>query len=121
MKSLPDSPSLDHLRQQAKDVLLQLRAVQPEATLSEPRIDPDESRIMARDRGLLDRLGDVLSDNPVDDTPLYARAEDRLGEAAAEAGLTARAETNTRRMLEGLLGKLGYDDVTVVFESPTAP
>ena len=35
MKTLPDSPSLDHLRQQAKDVLLQLRAVRPEATLSE--------------------------------------------------------------------------------------
>jgi hypothetical protein len=35
MKTLPDSPSLDHLRQQAKDILLQLRAVQPEATLSE--------------------------------------------------------------------------------------
>jgi hypothetical protein len=35
MRTLPDSPSLDHLRQQAKDVLLQLRAVRPEATLSE--------------------------------------------------------------------------------------
>lgn len=35
MKTLPDSPSLDHLRQQAKDVLAQLRAVRPEATLSE--------------------------------------------------------------------------------------
>ena len=93
----------------------------PEATLSEPRIDPEQSRIMARDRGILDRLGDVLTDNPVDDTPLYARAEDRLGEAAVEAGLTDRAESNTRRMLEGLLGKLGHDDVTVVFESPAAP
>jgi hypothetical protein len=93
----------------------------PEATLSEARIDPEESRIVARDRGLLDRLGDVLSDNPVDDTPLYARAEDRLGEAAAETGLADRAEANTRRMLDGLFGELGYDDVTVVFESPTAP
>lgn len=35
MKTLPDSPSLDHLRQQAKDVLLQLRVVRPNATLSE--------------------------------------------------------------------------------------
>jgi hypothetical protein len=93
----------------------------PEAALSEARIDADESRIMARDRGILDRLGSVLSDNPVDDTELYARAEDRLGEAAAEAGLADRAEANTRRMLEGLLGKLGYDDVTVVFEPPPAP
>jgi hypothetical protein len=35
MKTLPDSPSLDHLRQQAKDVLLQLRTVRPDAALSE--------------------------------------------------------------------------------------
>ena len=35
MKTLPDSPSLDHLRQQAKDVLVQLRAVRPAASLSE--------------------------------------------------------------------------------------
>jgi hypothetical protein len=35
MKTLPDSPNLDHLRQQAKDVLLQMRGVRPEATLSE--------------------------------------------------------------------------------------
>jgi len=93
----------------------------PEATLSDARIDSEESRIVARNRGLLDRLGDVLSDNPVDDRQLYARAEDRLGAAAAEAGLADRAEANTRRMLEGMLGKLGYDDVTVVFESPAAP
>jgi hypothetical protein len=93
----------------------------PEATLSEARIDPDESRIVARDRGILDRLGSVLSDNPTDDTRLYAEAEDRLGDAASEAGLAERAETNTRRMLEGLLGNLGYDDVTVVFEAPPSP
>lgn len=35
MKTLPDSPSLDHLRQQAKDLLAQLRMLRPDATLSE--------------------------------------------------------------------------------------
>ena len=35
MKTLPDSPSLEHLRQQAKDVLPHLRAVRPQATLSD--------------------------------------------------------------------------------------
>jgi hypothetical protein len=93
----------------------------PAAALSEARIDPDTSRVVDRDRGLLDRIGSALSDDPTDDTELYARAEDRLGEAAAEAGLADRAEANTRRMLEGLLGKLGYDAVTVVFEPPPAP
>ena len=35
MKTLPESPSLDHLRQQAKDVLPQLRVVRPGATLAD--------------------------------------------------------------------------------------
>ena len=41
--------------------------------------------------------------------------------ALAEAGLTDRAEANTRRMLEGMLRPLGYDDVTVVFQAPPKP
>lgn len=35
MKTLPDSPNLDHLRQQAKDLLPQIRAVRGGATLSD--------------------------------------------------------------------------------------
>lgn len=35
MKTLPDSPSLGHLRRQAKDLLPQLRVVRPDATLSD--------------------------------------------------------------------------------------
>ena len=35
MKTLPDSPNLDHLRQQAKDMLGQLRTLRPDAALSE--------------------------------------------------------------------------------------
>ena len=35
MRTLPDAPSLDHLRGQAKDLLVQLRLVQPGAKLSD--------------------------------------------------------------------------------------
>ncbi len=35
MKTLPDSPNLAHLRQQAKDLLVQLRAARPDATLAD--------------------------------------------------------------------------------------
>jgi hypothetical protein len=35
-------------------------------------------------------------------------AEKRIGDAAKEAGLTARAERNTRQMLTGMLTALGY-------------
>lgn len=35
MRTLPDSPSLEHLRQQAKDLLQQMRVARPAATLSD--------------------------------------------------------------------------------------
>ncbi len=94
-----------------------VRVTLPEAVLSEARIDPEESRVLDRDRGVLDRIGSVFSDSPTGERELQLLAEERLEEAAAEAGLTKRAEDNTRSMLEGMLGSLGYDDVTVVFES----
>ena len=82
------------------------------------RIDPAESRVLDRDRGLLERVGDALGDNPVDDSELYALAEDRLAAAAAASDLRDRAEGNTRDMLTGLARSLGVDQVDVTFEEP---
>lgn len=88
----------------------------PAPRLGEVRIDPAESRVLDRDRGLVERVGDAVGDNPVDDTELYALAEDRLGAAAAASDLRERAEDNTRAMLTGLAGSLGVEDVEVTFE-----
>ena len=90
----------------------------PPAALSEPRIDSERSRVVARDRGVLDRVGSVFSDSPTSERELYLLAEDKLAAAAQGSDLRERAETNTRRMLTGMLGSLGYDDVTVTFERP---
>ena len=87
----------------------------PAPRLDEVRIDPKESRVLDRDRGLVERIGDALGDNPVDDGELYALAEDRLAAAAAESDLRERAETNTRAMLTGLAESLGVDQVEVSF------
>lgn len=88
----------------------------PEAVLSEARIDPEESRVLDRDRGVLDRIGSAFSDSPTGERELQILAEQRLEDAAAEAGLRERAQENTEAMLQGLLGSLGYDDVRVVFD-----
>ncbi|RBY94423.1 DUF4230 domain-containing protein [Blastococcus sp. TBT05-19] len=88
----------------------------PAPRLDEVRIDPEESRVLDRDRGLVERIGDAVGDDPVDDSELYALAEDRLAAAAAESDLRERAETNTREMLTGLAGSLGVDDVEVRFQ-----
>jgi Protein of unknown function (DUF4230) len=88
----------------------------PAPRMGEARIDPEESHVLDRDRGLVERIGDALGDNPVDDSELYALAEDRLAAAAADSDLRERAETNTRTMLTGLARSLGVDEVEVRFD-----
>jgi hypothetical protein len=90
----------------------------PEARLSEARVDPEHSQVVDRERGLLDRLGGVFSDNPTDDQDLYVMAGTKLTEAAQESGLTAQAEANTEQMLRDLLEPLGFEHVDVLFVPP---
>lgn len=94
--------------------------VLPPAELTDVRIDTEASYVMERDRGLVDRIGGVFSDQPVSDRDLYRVGADKLAAAAAESDLQARAEANTRTMVTDLLASLGHDDVTVRFEVPPA-
>jgi hypothetical protein len=94
--------------------------VLPKPRLDEAEIDPERSRVVGRERGLLDRVGGVFSDNPTSEQRFYVLARDKIGKAARHSDLVARAERNTTRMLQGFLGKLGYDEVDVVFEAPAA-
>ncbi len=96
-----------------------VRIVLPHARLSDARIDPGSSRVVSRQRGLLDRLGGVFSDTPTGERQLYLLAEQKLEAAARAGGVTQRAEENTRAMLESMLGSLGFEDVTVVFGDPS--
>jgi hypothetical protein len=90
----------------------------PRARLTQARVDPAQSRVFSRERGLLDRLGSVLSDNPTSERELYLLAQQRMEAAAASSGLLAQAEENTRAMLESMLRSLGYRQVTVTFRDP---
>jgi hypothetical protein len=92
--------------------------VLPAPQLSEVRIDPEQSRVVDRDRGLIERVGDAFQENPTDDSDLYALAERRLGAAAADSDLLERAEANTRDMLTTLAMSLGVERVIVDFEEP---
>ena len=74
--------------------------------------------MFSRERGLLDRLGSVLSDNPTSERELYRLAQAKMQAAAASSDLAARAEQNTRAMLESMLRSLGYTQVTVTFRDP---
>ncbi|MFF7162219.1 DUF4230 domain-containing protein [Streptomyces sp. NPDC008086] len=87
----------------------------PHAALGKPALDPDRSYAVSKERGLLDRLGDLFSDNPNGEQAVQKLAVKHIGDAAKESGLTARAETNTTGMLEGLLHSLGFKEVKVTY------
>ncbi|MFF0273627.1 MULTISPECIES: DUF4230 domain-containing protein [unclassified Streptomyces] len=87
----------------------------PHARLGAPALDPKRSYAVSKQRGLLDRLGDLFSDNPSSEQAVNVLASERIGDAARESGLTARAEKNTTEMLDKLLRGLGFEQVTVVY------
>jgi hypothetical protein len=87
----------------------------PHARLGSPALDTDRSYAVSKQRGLLDRLGDLFSDNPNDERAVRKLAARHIAEAAKDSGLTARAERNTTDMLRGLLRSLGFKDVRVSY------
>ncbi|MET8942699.1 DUF4230 domain-containing protein [Streptomyces sp. NPDC004542] len=87
----------------------------PHARLGKPALDPDHSYAVSKQRGLLDRIGDLFSDNPNSEHAVQELAVKHIGTAAEDSGLTARAEKNTTDMLQGLLGSLGFKEVHVIY------
>jgi hypothetical protein len=87
----------------------------PHAELGKPALDPDRSYAVSKQRGVLDRLGDLFSDNPNSEQAVQKLAVRHIGDAAKESELTKTAEKNTTGMLEGLLHSLGFEKVTVTY------
>jgi uncharacterized protein DUF4230 len=87
----------------------------PAAKLDKPNLDQNRSYLFAQSRGIWDRLTSLF------ETPnqqeFYVVGEQKIADAATRAGLTKRAEANTRTMLTGLLKSLGF---TAVFTGQTA-
>ncbi|MFC3450150.1 DUF4230 domain-containing protein [Amycolatopsis speibonae] len=87
----------------------------PEPRLAKPTLDNERSYVFGQERGLIDRLGSLVS--VPDQQQFHVAAEKRIGEAAQRSGLLERAEANTKAMLTGLLRALGFE---VVFpDGPT--
>lgn len=91
----------------------------PAPTLHDPVLDHEASTVLDRDRGIVDRVGGVLSDSPTSERDLYLEAASRLRDAAGQSELLERAEDNTRTMLRQLLSSAGFNSVRVVFQPPT--
>ncbi|MHB9857320.1 DUF4230 domain-containing protein [Streptomyces sp. YIM S03343] len=89
----------------------------PHARLGRPALDADHSYAVSKQRGLLDRLGDLFSDNPNSEQAVQRLAVKHIATAAEDSGLATRAESNTTDMLEGLLHSLGFKEVSVSYGS----
>ena len=93
----------------------------PRAQLSKPNVDPDQSRVLNQDLGVIDRLGNLFSDQPnPQNQQMYQVAEQRLADAARQVGLQKRAEDNTRATLDKLMRSLGFTTVDITFANPAA-
>ena len=93
----------------------------PRAQLSKPNVDPDQSRVLNQDLGVIDRLGNLFSDQPnPQNQQMYQVAEQRLADAARQVGLQKRAEDNTRATLDKLMRSLGSTTVDITFVNPAA-
>jgi hypothetical protein len=90
----------------------------PQPTLGNTHVDPSRSHVANRDRGLLNRIEGMFKDNPTSERELYLKAQHRIAKAARGSEMRARAQRNTEQMLQGLLGKLGFDQVHVVWTGP---
>lgn len=90
----------------------------PAPQLAQTNLDMEKSYVVAQQRGLLNRINDLVKGDPNRQQQVYRLAEDRITAAARDSGLTARAEENTRKMLEGLLRSLGYEKVSVTYVAP---
>jgi Protein of unknown function (DUF4230) len=90
----------------------------PHAALESANLDEKRSYVVAKQRGLLNRIQSFLGDDPDRQHELYQLAQQKIGAAAKASTLAAQAERNTRAMLVTMLRSLGYASVTVTFDAP---
>jgi len=90
----------------------------PAPQLGEVNLKTEDSYVFAEERGLANRLGDLIKRDPNQQQEIYQLAEEKIKAAAVDSGLQDRARSNTKTMLEGMLRSLGYETVTVTYTTP---
>ncbi len=92
----------------------------PSPYAMEPVLDHDQSHVMNRDRGLLNRLGGVFNDNPTSEAALYEAAMDKMADSASQTDLIQRAREHTTFVLTGMLKSMGFEKIDIVFDPSAA-
>ena len=120
VRATVDFGQLDEKSVQVSEDRTSIKLVLPDPVLSDADVEESSTRIVSRDRGIVDRLADVFSGNPVDDAPLYRAAEKKLQKAAADSDLLEQARTNTERWLRTFLGAAGFEQVDITWTKSPA-
>ncbi len=89
----------------------------PPAQLEPAVLNVRQSYVYAEQQGLLNRIGNFFGGNPNSQQQVYIAAQQKIETAARHSALLAEAERNTRAMLDGMLGSLGFKRITVTFGS----
>jgi hypothetical protein len=87
----------------------------PPAQLEPAVLNVKQSYVYAQQQGLLNRIGSFFGGNPNSQQQVYIAAQQKIQTAARRSPLLAEAERNTRAMLNGMLGSLGFHRITVTF------
>ena len=87
----------------------------PPAQLEPAVLNVRQSYVYAQQQGLLNRIGNFFGGNPNSEQQVYIAAQQKIETAARHSALLAEAERNTRAMLNGMLGSLGFKRITVTF------
>lgn len=93
----------------------------PHAALERTNLDPEHSYVVSQQRGFFDRVGDFFGSDTGNAQKLGILAAQKIQDAAKVTQLTARAETNTRSMLQGMLTSLGFTHVDIRFGPAPQP
>lgn len=94
--------------------------VLPPAYVTNPVLDNEVSHVMNRDRGLINRVGGMFTDNPTSEKGLVDAATSKIATAAHATDLVQRGEENTRKMLTAMLTSMGFTSIDVSFQTSTA-
>lgn len=96
-----------------------IKVTVPAPMLSKPAINPDKSRIISHDRGVIQRLEDALGPGSLEAKErLDQAAVEAIDKAARESNLPEVGRTNGTEFLRLLCEKMGYTNITIEYADP---
>lgn len=92
----------------------------PSAYAMPPVLDHQQSHVMNRDRGFINRVAGIFNDNPTSEASLYEAAMKKMADSARQTDLLQRAQEHTTFVLTAMLKSMGFEKIDIVFQVNSA-